>query len=137
MVPLPLYNDPTAKASKNPKTAAQSEIHYLPTGQFFVLARDSGAGHGQTVNTSVYRNIDVFDISGATDLNAVGGYDCATCAVATSAGVLNPAIVPATYCQFLDFNVNPQLNRFGVHNGSPQDQYLLVSCPPLPILASR
>lgn len=47
VVPLPLYNDPTAKASKNPKVAAQSEIFHIQDGQFFVLARDSGAGHGQ------------------------------------------------------------------------------------------
>jgi hypothetical protein len=47
VVPLPLYNDPTAKACKNPKVAAQSEIFDIQDGQFFVLARDSGAGHGQ------------------------------------------------------------------------------------------
>ncbi len=33
VVPLPLFNDPTAKASKNPKVAAQSELHALPNGR--------------------------------------------------------------------------------------------------------
>jgi len=55
--------DPTAKASKNPKVAAQSEIFLIQDGQFFVMARDSGAGLGQTSSLSVYRQIDVFDIA--------------------------------------------------------------------------
>jgi hypothetical protein len=32
VVPLPLYNDATVKASKNPKVAAQSEIFHLQDG---------------------------------------------------------------------------------------------------------
>lgn len=124
VVPLPLYNDPTAKASKNPKTAAQSEIFHISGNQFFVLARDSGAGHGQTVTTSVYRHVDVFDITDATVVNNPS-YDCATCAIASQSGLLNSSITPATYCTFLDFNVNSQLNRFGVHNGGSSDQFLL------------
>jgi hypothetical protein len=63
VVPLPFYVDPTAKASKNPKVAAQSEIFLIQDGQFFVMARDSGAGLGQTSSLSVYRQIDVFDIA--------------------------------------------------------------------------
>ncbi|KAH8899550.1 3-phytase [Thozetella sp. PMI_491] len=125
VVPLPLYVDPTAKPSKNPKTAAQSEIYGLPNGQFFVLSRDSNNGHGAEGTLSNYRQVDVFDISQATDIKAAGGYDCETCAVASSNGVLDSKITPATYCSFLDFNVNSQLNRFGVHNGGNQDQFLL------------
>jgi hypothetical protein len=125
VVPLPLYVDPTAKPAKNPKTAGQSEIHYVQDGQFFILARDSGAGHGQTGSSlSVYRHIDVFDTAGATDVSG-DAYDCFNCSIASITGVLNPGIVPTTYCPFLDFNVNSQLNRFGVHNGGPQDQFLL------------
>jgi hypothetical protein len=124
VVPLPLYNDPTAKPSKNPKAAAQSEIFHIQDGQFFVLARDSGAGHGQSSSLSVYRHIDVFDIASATDIRGPA-YDCANCSIATDAGVLNAAITPATYCSFIDFNVNSQLNRFGVHNGGAQDASLL------------
>lgn len=40
-------------------------------------------------------------------------------------GVLNADITPATVCPFLDFNINAQLNRFGLHNGGPQDGGLL------------
>lgn len=125
-MPLPFYNDYTAKASKNPKVAAQSELHALPNGQFFVLARDSGFGHGQSESLSVYRHIDVFDISEATDI-AGDAYDCETCAVADDDGNLDKNITAATYCPFLDFNVNSQLERFGMHNGGDQDSTLLVS----------
>ncbi|KAK6196757.1 hypothetical protein LQW54_011213 [Pestalotiopsis sp. IQ-011] len=123
VVPLPAYVDPTAKASKNPKIAAQSEVHVLPGGQFLVLARDSGAGHGQDDSESVYRQIDVFDVAGATDIRS---YDCANCSVADpDTGVLVDGVTAATYCGFLDFNVNSQLGRFGLHNGGDQDAQLL------------
>lgn len=125
VVPLPAYVDPTAKASKNPKIAAQSEVHVLANGQFLVLARDSGAGHGQDDSESVYRQIDVFDVAGATDIRS---YDCANCSVADpDTGVLVDGVTAATYCEFLDFNVNSQLGRFGLHNGGDQDAQLLVS----------
>ncbi|KAI1478050.1 esterase-like activity of phytase-domain-containing protein [Daldinia eschscholtzii] len=126
VVPLPLYNDPTAKKSKNPKAAAQSEIHALENGQFLILSRDSSAGHGADSSLSVYRQLDVFDISDATDVKAAGDYDCTDCNVAKSkSGDLKKKIKAAKYCSFLDFNVNAQLNRFGVHNGGDQDQCLL------------
>jgi hypothetical protein len=127
IVPLPAYVDPTAKASKNPKIAAQSEIHALGNGQFFVLSRDSGAGHGQDDSQSVYRQIDVFDVTNATDIKG-DEYDCETCAVADEdSGELVDGVAVATYCSFLDFNVNSQLGRFGLHNGGDQDAQLLVS----------
>jgi hypothetical protein len=124
VVPLPFYVDPTAKASKNPKAAAQSEIFHIQDGQFFVMARDSGAGYGQTSSLSVYRHIDIFDIASATDIKG-STYDCSNCFIASSDGVLKSGITPATYCSFIDFNVNSQLNRFGVHNGGAQDARLL------------
>ena len=34
-------------------------------------------------------------------------------------------ITPATFCPFIDYNINAQLNRFGVHNGPPADPSLL------------
>ena len=46
-------------------------------------------------------------------------------ALASTAGVLNTSITPATYCSFLDFNVNAQLNRFRLYNGGNQDARLL------------
>ncbi|KAL3425824.1 hypothetical protein PVAG01_02615 [Phlyctema vagabunda] len=124
VVPLPLYNDPTAKASKNPKAAAQSELFHIQNGQFFVLSRDSNAGHGAKNTLSTYRHIDVFDVTDATDIKS-DAYDCNNCTIASELGVLKPGITPATYCSFIDFNVNSQLNRFGVHNGGDQDSGLL------------
>jgi hypothetical protein len=41
------------------------------------------------------------------------------------AGVLNSDITPATYCSFLDYNINSELNKFGLHNGGAQDAGLL------------
>ncbi|KAI1111481.1 esterase-like activity of phytase-domain-containing protein [Nemania sp. NC0429] len=128
VVPLPLFNDPTSKPSKNPKAAAQSEVYALENGQFFVLSRDSSAGNGQEVTQSVYRQIDVVDISGATNIKAAGSYDCvdSTCTVADAdTGSLKSGVTAATYCSFIDFNVNAQLNRFNVHNGGNTDSGLL------------
>lgn len=101
-------------------------MHALPNGQFLVLARDSGFGRGQANTSSVYRHLDVFDVSGATDV-AGAAYDCEACAVADDDGTLDDDITAATYCSFLDFNVNSQLGRFGMHNGGEQDSTLLAS----------
>jgi len=108
-------------------TAAQSEIHYISDTQFLVLSRDSGAGQGQPTSQSIYRHADVFDTTGAT--NILGQYDSANTSITTDAtsGILKPGITPVTYCSFLDFNNNAQLNRFGVHNGGAFDRGLLVS----------
>ena len=127
VVTLPLWTDPTAKASKALKVAGQSEIHSLGNGQFLVLARDSGSGHGQSSSLSIYRHADIFDISsstGATDI-ASAANDATTGSIASSTGVLNAGIKAAAYCTFLDYNVNAQLGRFGLHNGGAQDAKLL------------
>ena len=120
VVPLPIYK--TAKGKD--RVAAQSEIHALSKSQFLVLSRDSGAGHGADDSKSLYRQVDVFDISSASDVagpaaDSLGG------SIATSKGVLNSTITPATYCPFLDFNDNDQLAKFGLHNGGDQDSGLL------------
>jgi len=117
VVPLPTFNN-------NTLVAAQSEIHYISDTQFLVLARDSGKGHGQSNSLSLYRHADVFDISTATDLKSAAN-DCPTCAIASSVGVLDSGITPATYCSFLDYNVNSELGKFGLHNGGAQDLGLL------------
>lgn len=39
--------------------------------------------------------------------------------------MLKPEIEPVTYCPWLDFNVNSQLGKFGLHNGGDQDEGLL------------
>ena len=116
VVPLPVL--PTEKV------AGQSEIHFISDTQFLVLARDSGAGHGQEKAESIYRNADVFDISGATDIKSSEN-DASTGAIASSKGVLDDGIVPATCCPWLSYNNNDELGRFGVHNGGEQDTKLL------------
>lgn len=111
----------------NPDThvARQSELHYISDTQFLTLARDSGEGRGQGPDNteSTYRQVDVFDISSAT--NVAGKADCQSCEIASAKGVLLPNVTAVEYCQWLDFNVNSQLNRFGVHNGGAEDEGLL------------
>lgn len=106
------------------KTAGQSEIHYISEDQFLVLARDSGAGHGQDESLSLYRNADVIDISKATNIKGKE-YDSFKGAVASRKGELIAGIKPATYCPWLSYNNNAQLGRFGAHNGGAQDAGLL------------
>lgn len=111
-------------ADATSKVARQSELHYISDTQFLTLARDSDAGRGQDEDTnSIYRQIDVFDISKAT--NIAGKSDCTGCQIASSNGVLNSNTTAAEYCSWLDFNVNSQLNRFGVRNGGAQSDGLL------------
>ncbi|EPS26785.1 hypothetical protein PDE_01724 [Penicillium oxalicum 114-2] len=129
VVMLPRYIDYTSKhASKANKVASQSEIHQLPTGDFLVLSRDSGFGHGQDESRSVYRQADIFSVlnnRSVTDFRDQSDYDTATGAIASSNGVLKAGITPAEYCPFLDFNVDSELAKFRLHNGGPQDRYLL------------
>lgn len=118
VVTLPLYKN-------DKKVAAQSEIHYISDTQFLVLARDSSAGRGQGNDTeSLYRHADVFDISNATSIKSSKN-DAATGSIASSKGKLHSGITAAEYCSFLDFNVNSQLGRFGLHNGGEQNTSLL------------
>ncbi|KAF2425837.1 outer membrane autotransporter [Tothia fuscella] len=117
VVPLPIIANGT-------KVAAQSELHYISDTQFLILSRDSGAGTATASSTSVYRHVDVFDISKATNVKG-SSYDAFNTSIASSAGVLKPGISAVDYCSFVDFNINSQLNRFGLHNGGAQDAGLL------------
>lgn len=99
-------------------------MHYLSLTQFLFLPRDSGAGHGQSSSLSLFRHADIFDISNATNI-ASPTYDSFNASIASTSGVLKSTITPATYCGFIDYNINAQLNRFGVHNGGAQDSKLL------------
>lgn len=124
VVTLPVYTDPTTSKQK---AAGQSEIHSLGDGQFLILARDSGAGHGAASTTSVYRHADIFDVSGSTgstDIKSKSN-DATTGSIASSSGKLNSGIKAAEYCPFIDFNVNSELGKFGLHNGGAQDAGLL------------
>ncbi|KAJ5161104.1 secreted protein [Penicillium capsulatum] len=129
VVILPKYHDHTeTDAAKANKVAAQSEIHQLPTGDFLIMARDSGSGRGQDETRSVYRHADVFSVlnnKSVTDIKGKEDYDTATGAVASSSGVLKEGITPAEYCSFVDYNVNSELAKFKLHNGGPKDKTLL------------
>src|SRR5262249_40063885 len=118
VVQLPVFKN----AANQTRVAAQSEFLALNDHQFLVLARDSGAGFTAAVSKSVYRRIDLIDINGATniantDFDKVGG-SVAPLGVL----ILNPPITPVKYQTFLDINDNAQLNRFGLHNGDPNDK---------------
>lgn len=119
VVQLPLFQDQTTTDVKL-LTAAQSELLALNNHQFLVLARDSSAGFSAKNAASVYRSVDLLDISGATNI-AGTAYDRADGSVAPM-GVLRTGITPATYQKFLDMNDNTQLNRFGLHNGLPNNR---------------
>lgn len=127
VVTLPYWTDPTASASKALKIAAQSEIEFLGNGRFLILSRDSGAGHGQPSSLSIYRHVDIFSISHKSNATNIKSpiNDAVGASIASATGVLNPGITPALYCPFLDFNVNSELGKFGLHNGGAQDASLL------------
>lgn len=120
-VMLPTYLD----KNNAEKVAAQSEIHQLPTGDFLVLARDEDCGHGQECTESMYRHADIFSITNSTTDIKGPTYDDATGAAASREGELKEGIVPAQYCQFINYNLPSQLAKFGLHNGGKQDSTLL------------
>ncbi|KAJ5110377.1 hypothetical protein N7532_000912 [Penicillium argentinense] len=116
VVTLPPYGDES-------KAAVQSEIHRLSNGQLLILARDSGFGRGADETESKYRHVDVISTTGATNL--AGKWDSTNGSIANAKGILDPNITAATYCPFLDFNLNSELKKFGLHNGGPKDDRLL------------
>jgi len=89
--------------------------------QFFVLECGSSARYGQSGSLLlVYRYVDVFDISGVTDVKGVL-YDYFNSPIASLAVMLDIGIVPTTCCSFWDYSVNAQLGQFGLHNWGLQD----------------
>lgn len=115
VVPLPVFTNEKGKTA----VAAQSEIVALSPTSFLMLARDSGNGYGQKGDKSLYRSIDIVDVSAATDI-AGSKFDAAT-SIAPK-GVLDPSVKPATVGQFIDINDSADLARFGLHNGAPNDR---------------
>jgi hypothetical protein len=115
VVQLPRFKDP-----KRDKTlvAAQSELFALNDRQFLLIARDSGRGQGLGDPTSLYRSVDMIDLAGAT--NIAGTAFDANRPVAPD-GKLDPSVTAVKYARFIDINDNAQLNRFGLHNGAPDD----------------
>jgi hypothetical protein len=114
VVPLPQSN-------KN-KTRGCSEIHFVAPGVFLALSRD-GDGHGGDDVKASYKQADLFSIAGATDIHGTK-FDSPQNPIAAQ-GVLNPSIVPAKYQSFVNYIDDTQLNRFGLHNGNPDDRTLI------------
>ncbi len=109
---------PTHPAGSAPRVAGQSEICAISATRLLVLARDS-AGHGGKKPASVYRQILLYDLAGATNL-AGTPYDSPATPVAPH-GVLATGIVPAARAEFIDLNDAAQLAKFGLHNGPADD----------------
>jgi len=115
VVPLPVFDDAKGKRT----IAAQSEIVALSATRFLMLARDAGNGQGLKGDTSLYRKVEIVDVSTATDI-AGSKFDGLT--PVAPKGVLESAVKPAVLTDFIDLNDNAQLNRFGLHNGAPNDR---------------
>ncbi|KAJ6528663.1 esterase-like activity of phytase-domain-containing protein [Mycena vulgaris] len=114
IVPLPL-ND-------NGKIRATSEIHFVSPNIFLILSREKN-GHGGSGTDIDYKHVDLFSIANATDIHGTAFDDPAT--PAAPKGKLSKSIVPATYVSFVDFADVTQIERFGLHNGDPDDNTLL------------
>lgn len=114
-VKLPTFTDAKGK----PTVAAQSEILALSDKQFLMLSRDSNNGYGMKGDTSLYRRIDLVDISAATDFANI---DFDGDKPLAPKGKLDASVTPATLSGFIDINDNADLARFGLHNGAPQDR---------------
>ena len=115
VVPLPLFES----ADGERRVAAQSELLALDETFFLLLCRDSGNGYGTSGATSRYRSINVLDTSRATNI-AGSGYD-GTVPVAPN-GKLVDGVVPATITRYIDINETAELQKFGLHNGEPNDR---------------
>ncbi|MDQ0457315.1 esterase-like activity of phytase family protein [Rhizobium paknamense] len=114
VVPLPTYDNKGKVA-----VAAQSEILALSDKAFLMLARDSNNGQGVKGDTSVYRKIDLVDVTTATD---IANSDFDKDKPVAPKGVVDPAVKVAAVTPFIDLNDNAELKRFGLHNGAPNDR---------------
>lgn len=115
ILPLPVFTDAKGKTT----VAAQSEIVALSDKTFLMLSRDSGNGQGLKGDTSLYRSIDIVDVSAATD---IAGSDFDKDKPAAPKGVVDPSIKPAVFTPFIEMNGSAELARFGLHNGAPNDR---------------
>jgi hypothetical protein len=115
VVPLPTFKDAKGKTA----VAAQSELVALSDTLFLLLCRDSNNGYGLAGDTSLYRRVELLDLSKATNL---AGTACDGSTPVAPKGKLDPAIQPATLQSLVDLNDNAQLQRFGLHDGPPNDR---------------
>jgi len=116
VVPLPTFKDAKGKNA----VAAQSELVALSDILFLLLCRDSNNGYGLEGDTSLYRRVELLDLSKATNI-AGTAYDGGT--PVAPKGKLDPAVQPATLTSFIDLNDNTQLGRRRRHHaaGLPRD----------------
>lgn len=114
VVPLPTF-DSKGKVA----VAAQSEILALSDKSFLMLARDSNNGQGLKGDTSVYRKIDLVDLSSATD---IANTEFDGLKPVAPKGVVDASVKVAVVTPFIDINDNKDLARFGLHNGAPNDK---------------
>jgi MYXO-CTERM domain-containing protein len=98
------------------QVAAQSEILALSATRFLILPRD-GNGFGTSTAESRYRQVDIVDLTGATNILGLPIEN-----QIAPGGVLNSAITPASLAPWLNINTNAQLNRFGLRNGGANDR---------------
>lgn len=115
VVPLPTFTGAKGK----PLVAAQSELVALSDTAFLLLCRDSGNGYGLKGANSLYRRIDILDTTNATNI-AGTPYDGAT--PVAPKGVLADKVTPVTLTSFIDMNDNGELNKFGLHQGAPNNR---------------
>jgi hypothetical protein len=115
LVPLPVFET----ADGRQRVAAQSELLALDETFFLLLSRDSNNGFGTDSATSRYRSIDLLDTSRATNI-AGSPYD-GTVPVAPN-GKLVDGVIPATLTPYIDINQTAELQKFGLHNGEPNDR---------------
>lgn len=113
VVSLPVFD-----VDGKPRIAAQSELLALDDSRFLLLCRD-GNGLGTKNALSLYRKIEVLDVTGATNL--VGSKYDGVAPVAPG-GKLEAEVTPAKLTPFIDINDNAQLKKFGLHNGAPNDR---------------
>lgn len=93
------------------KSSSWHATQMLDTGSLHSLASTAT----QTSSTSS---------SGVSDIKS-GANDATNGSIASCTGVLDAGIKAAEYCTFLDYDLNAQLGRFGLHNGRAQDTTLL------------
>ena len=115
VVPLPVFET----ADGRQRVAAQSELLALDETFFLLLCRDANNGYGTDSATSRYRNIGLLDTSRATNI-AGSPYD-GMVPVAPN-GKLVDGVVPATLTPYIDINETAELQKFGLHNGEPNDR---------------
>jgi hypothetical protein len=115
VIQLPFWQEKDAQ-----NVAAQSELLAVDDHRFLLLCRDSNGGQTSKRPNSLYRKVELVDIAAATDI--AGRFDGTSDAIAPK-GVLQNSITPAAMRDLVDLNDNSQLNRFGLHNGAPDDAH--------------